>query len=467
MNNILNQKMNIINIGSEMFASDLQLQQQKVSQVNWQPMHYSETVLSALTKLDAHQEIIQAANKEVTDIINQSEPYLIGMDSALNVIPNMTPTTILHAGPPSTFENMAGPVQGAVLGALVFEGLAVDLDEAHTLAMSGGITFAPCNEYDAVGPMAGIISASMPVHIVENRKYGNRAYCTVNEGLGKVLRFGANSSDVLDRLAWIRDEYMPIFKQVLALAGPLDLRGFITQGLQMGDECHNRNRAATSVFIREMIKYFVELSATEPKAMEALEFINNNDHYFLNLAMPAAKSSLDAAIGIKNSSIVITMARNGNEFGIRLAGCAKDKWFVGPAEVVKGLLFAGYTPEDCCPDLGDSAITETYGIGGFAMAAAPAIVNFVGGTVKDAINYSKSMYTITITTSPTYSIPALNFMGNPVGIDIRSVIETGTLPIINTGIAHKQAGIGQVGAGVTSPPIVCFEQALCHLASNF
>jgi hypothetical protein len=466
MSKLLGGNISIINIGSEIFTKDLLIQDVKVAQVNWQPLQYSEEVMNALTILDDFKDIIHEANQKVAEIINSSEPFLIGIDNAINVIPNMTQKTILHAGPPTTFSNMAGPVKGAVLGALIFEGLACNLEEAELLSNSGEIIFSPCNEHDAVGPMAGIISASMPVHIVENRKYGNRAYCSVNEGLGKVLRFGANSEDVINRLRWIRDEFMPVFKQVLKLSGPIDLKGLINQGLQMGDECHNRNRASTSLFIREIIAHFFEVSKENPHAIKAMDFINKNDHYFLNLAMPAAKSSLDAAMVVKNSSIVTTMARNGVDFGIRLAGTEKNTWFVGTAEVVNGLLFAGYTPDDCCPDLGDSAITETYGIGGFAMAASPAIVNFVGGTVKDAIEYSKKMYAITTSKSPSYSIPALNFLGNPVGIDIISVIETGILPVINTGIAHKSPGVGQVGAGVTTPPVKCFEQALVYLAKE-
>lgn len=467
MNNLLNSELKIINIGSKMFADDLTLQQAKVTQVNWQPLNYSQEIISALTILEEHQQEIAAANQKVLAIINSSEPFLVGMDHAINVIPNMTEKTLLHAGPPTTYEKMAGPVKGAVLGALVFEGLAKNLAEAETLALSGEIIFSPCNEHQAVGPMAGVVSPSMPVHIIENQKHGNQAFCSVNEGLGKVLRFGANSEEVIARLKWIRDEFMAVMQAVLKKSGPIDLKNLINQALQMGDECHNRNRAATSLFIREILPSFTDEIKRNEAAENALDFINKNDHYFLNLAMAAAKSTMDATFGVKGASIVSTMSRNGDEFGIRLASAPQTEWFTGPAEIVDGLLFAGYTKEDCCPDLGDSAITETYGLGGFSMAASPSIVNFVGGTVKDSLEYTRSMYAITAGKSSLYSIPSLNFEGIPVGIDVLSVIETGILPVINTGIAHKEAGVGQVGAGVTHPPVECFEKALIYLASQF
>lgn len=326
------------------------------------------------------------------------------------------------------------------------------------LATSGAIEFAPCHEHDAVGPMAGVISPSMPVHIIENVTDGNRAYCTVNEGLGKVLRFGAFSSEVLERLRWIEKVYMPALQKALDVSGPVDLRTLIAQALHMGDECHNRNKAATSLFLRDMMPAFLETDLDEGVRKQALAFIQKNEHYFLNLSMPAAKASLDAGHGVKGSTIVTTMARNGVDFGIRVSGL--DGWFTAPANFVEGLLFPGFEPTDAAPDLGDSAITETLGIGGFAMGGAPAIVQFFGGAVEDALDYSRSMYTITEDENNTYSIPTLDFRGTPLGIDIRKVIETGILPVINTGMAHREAGIGQVGAGIVHPPLDCFTKAL-------
>ncbi|TFG93589.1 MAG: DUF1116 domain-containing protein, partial [Candidatus Atribacteria bacterium] len=378
---------------------------------------------------------------------------------AEEVIPGMTKKTILHAGPPIKWEKMSGPLKGAVIGALIYEGLAVDEKEAAKLAASGEISYDPCHHHNTVGPMAGVVSPSMPVWILQNKKYGNYSYCTLNEGLGKVLRYGAYSDEVIKRLKWIENLLAPLLRQVLKLHGPIDLKTMITQALQMGDEGHNRNRAGTSLLIRELAPYIIQTKFSEKEKIEVLKFIDSNDHFFLNLTMPACKCTLDAAKGVEFSTIVTTMARNGTEFGIMVSGLG-DRWFTGPAGIVDGLLFPGYTPEDANPDIGDSVIAETAGIGGFAMAAAPAIVQFVGGTAKDAVNFTLKMYEITAAENNIYKIPALDFRGTPTGIDIRKVVETGILPSINTGIAHKNPGIGQVGAGLVKPPMNCFEDAL-------
>ena len=405
------------------------------------------------------EQLIQNANDKVLEIIQSAHPMVEGIGIAEEVIPGMTKTTILHAGPPILWENMSGPLKGAVIGALLYEGLASTSIEAEKLAASGEITFDPCHHHNTVGPMAGVVSASMPVWVLQNKTYGNYSYCTLNEGLGKVLRYGAFSSEVIDRLKWMEGVLAPVLKEAIELHGPIDLKGMIAQGVQMGDEGHNRNKAGTSLLIRELAPYIVQTNHSQENKAAVLKFMHSNDHFFLNLTMPACKCTLDAAAGIKYSTIVTTQARNGTEFGIRVSGLG-DRWFTAPANRVKGLYFPGFSEKDANPDIGDSVITETAGIGGFAMAGAPAIVQFVGGTPKDAVNYTTSMYEITHDENKTYVIPCLNFRGTPTGIDIRKVIETGILPIINTGIAHKEAGVGQVGAGLVHPPLKCYEDAL-------
>jgi len=405
------------------------------------------------------QERIEAANKKVMKIILNGQPTLLDIGIAEEVIPGMTKKTILHAGPPIKWEKMSGPLRGAVIGALIYEGLAVDEKEAVEFAASRKISYAPCHHHNTVGPMAGVVSASMPVWILQNKKYGNYSYCTLNEGLGKVLRYGAYSEEVIKRLKWMENLLAPLLKQALKLHGPIDLKTMITQALQMGDEGHNRNRAGTSLLIRELVPCIIQTKFSEKEKIEVLKFIDSNDHFFLNLTMPACKCTLDAAKNIEFSTIITVMARNGTEFGIRVSGLG-DRWFTGPAGIVDGLLFPGYTTEDANPDIGDSVIAETAGIGGFAMAAAPAIVQFVGGTAKDAVNFTLKMYEITAAENNIFKIPALDFRGTPTGIDIRKVVETGILPSINTGIAHKDPGVGQVGAGLVKPPMNCFEDAL-------
>jgi len=405
------------------------------------------------------QERIEKANKEAIERILNAQPTIVGIGKAEDVIPGMNKKTILHAGPPITWDRMSGPLRGAVIGGLIYEGMASNEEEAIKLASSGEITFDPCHHHNSVGPMAGVVTASMPVWIVENKAYGNYAYCTLNEGLGKVLRYGAYSDDVIERLNWMEKTLAPLLKEALELRGEIDLKTMIAQVVQMGDEGHNRNKAGTSLLIRELAPYIVKTKFSDEDKEAVLKFMHSNDHFFLNLTMPACKCTLDPAANIEYSTIVTTMARNGTEFGIRVSGLG-DRWFTAPAEIIDGLFFPGFTAEDANPDIGDSVITETTGIGGFAMAGAPAIVQFVGGTPQDALNYTTSMYEITEAENNTYKIPALNFRGTPTGIDIRKVIETGILPIINTGIAHKDPGVGQVGAGLVRPPMKCFEDAL-------
>lgn len=405
------------------------------------------------------QELIQKANQQAMENLQKAQPTLMGIGVALKDIPNMDKKTILHAGPPIKWENMSGPLKGAVIGGLIYEGLAKDETEAAKLAASGEIKFDSCHHHQTVGPMAGVVTASMPVWIIQNKAFGNYAYCTLNEGLGKVLRYGAFSEEVITRLKWMEETLAPVLKAAMALRGEIDLKSMIAQVVQMGDEGHNRNKAGTSLFIREIAPYVVLTDFSNEAKSEVLKFMHSNDHFFLNLTMPAAKSTMDPVGNIPHSTVIYTMARNGTEFGIRVSGLG-DRWFTAPAEIIDGLFFPGYTKEDANPDIGDSVITETSGIGGFAMATAPAIVQFVGGTPQDAINFTTSMYEITEQENDAYKMPTMNFRGTPTGIELQKVIETQILPIINTGIAHKDPGVGQVGAGLVRPPMKCFEDAL-------
>jgi hypothetical protein len=360
---------------------------------------------------------------------------------------------------------MCGPVQGAVIGAILYEGWAANLDGARALAASREITYAPCHHFAAVGPMAGIVSPSMPVWIVKNRQQGNQSYSTLNEGLGKVLRFGANEPAVLERLKWMERVLGPAMNAALEVLGGLELKPIIAQALHMGDECHNRNAAATSLLFRQLAPALLRTGLPPDVIATILEFIAGNNHFFLNISMAACKAMLDAGHGVPHSSMVTVMARNGVEFGIRLSGTG-DRWFTAPAPLVEGLYFSGFSAADAALDLGDSAITETSGIGGFAMGTAPAIVQFVGGSPQDAIAYTREMGHITLGENPGFTLPALNFSGTPSGIDARKVVDTGIAPLINTGIAHRLAGIGQVGAGITRAPLACFTQAVDALAAE-
>ena len=409
-----------------------------------------------MTKLG---ETIDEANAKAAERMMNSQPVLVDIKPAISAIPKMEEKMILHAGPPVEWERMCGPVRGAVIGALIFEGLAESKEEAEKLAASGEIKFEPCHHHSAVGPMTGVVSSSMPVFCVKNETYGNTAYCTLNEGLGKVLRFGAYDGEVIKRLGWMREILVPALRDTLELSGGINLKNIITQALMMGDECHNRNVAGTSLFLREITPHLLETENDKNTIKEIISFISGNNHFFLNLSMPACKATADTVLGMKYSTLMCAMARNGTEIGIRIAGLG-ERWFTAPAGMPKGLYFPGYSEKDANPDLGDSSITETASLGGFAMASAPAIVKFIGGSAEDAIKYTREMYEITVMKHRDFKIPSLDFAGTPLGVDMRKVIETGLTPIINTGIAHKEAGVGQVGAGILYAPIKPFEDAL-------
>jgi len=460
---LFNQPLQVINTGLASFRDNIESSGAEVIQVSWKPSVDVKKEDAGI--MEVNKAKIDEANKKVLEIILTGKPVLTGMSTAIEVIPGMKKDMILHSGPPITWDRMCGPTRGAIIGALIYEGLAGTVEESEKLAASGKISYAPCHEHASVGPMAGIISASMPVFIIQNETYGNTAYCTLNEGLGKVLRYGAFGPEVIEKLRWMEKTMYPVLKKAIEKLGKIDLRNLISQALHMGDEVHNRNRAATSLFYRTIAPAIVETCDDKNDTVKVLNFINGNDHFFLNLSMPAAKACLDAARNVPFSSIAVVMARNGTDFGVQLSGTG-DQWFVGKSPVPDALFFPGFTKDDANPDIGDSAITETLGLGGFAIAAAPAIAQFVGGTAQDAVQYTLDMYEITAGESNAFQIPSLNFRGTPTGIDVRKVIEKNITPFIDTGVAHKNPGVGQVGAGVLSAPMEPFKNAYEGLAKQ-
>lgn len=410
---------------------------------------------------------IERANEIAVERMTSARPILTGVAPARDVIPGMRDTLLLHAGPPITWERASGPLRGAIIGALIFEGLATDQASAEALVRAGEVTLEPCHEHDSVGPMAGVTSASMMVNVVENITHGNRAFCNLNEGYGKVLRYGAYSPEVIAKLRWMNEVLGPVLAEALALTGEgLDMRALLAESLQMGDEGHNRNKAGSILFTAKLAPSIVRTGASKEEIGQVLQFMVDNALIVLNPVMAACKAMADAGHGVEGSTIMSAMARNGTDLGIRVSGLG-SRWFTGPSQVPDGLYFPGFSSADANPDIGDSTITETAGIGAFAMAGAPAIVSFVSGTPQDAVNTTLEMYEITVAEHPHFKMPALDFRGTPVGVDIRKVIELGILPRINTGIAHHEAGIGQVGAGLALPPVEAFEQALMAYAETY
>ncbi len=473
---LLSRAPRVINIGLRAFAADLAARGVEVAHVDWRPRQEERNPAGRersgriLAWLARHAARIAKANAEGLRRMLAANPVLVDVQPAGKAIPELGKPgrgrLVLHAGPPIEWHRMCGPMQGAVAGAIVFEGWAPDLDAAARLAASGGVKFHPNHHYGAVGPMTGITTRSMPVMVVENREFGNKAYCTINEGLGKVMRFGANDAEVLARLAWLRDAFGPLLGAALRAAGGLELAPLISRGLAMGDEMHQRNVACSALTLRALAPHFARSAGDAGTLARSLAFIAGNEQFFLNIGMAMGKAVMDPVRGIEACSLVSAMCRNGTDFGIRLSGTG-DAWFSAPVELPKGLYFPGYSERDANPDMGDSAIMETVGLGAFAMAAAPAVMGFVGaGRASDALAFTRAMGEITLTRNPGWTIPALDFEGVPAGIDVRKVADTAIQPAINTGIAHRKPGVGQVGAGVARAPLACFDQALLAFAKS-
>ena len=409
---------------------------------------------------------IDSANATAVERMTEARPVLTGLGKALELIPGMHENLLLHAGPPIAWEQASGPLRGALIGALIFEGRAGGEEAAERLIVNGEVQLAPCHHHSAVGPMAGVISPSMAVYAVENMTHGNRAYSNLNEGYGKVLRYGAYSEEVQARLRWMHDVMAPVLGAAIEACSGVDVRALLAEALHMGDEGHNRNKAGSVLYTKHLAPHIVRAAPDPATAGAIIEALGDNALSVLNPVMAACKAMADAAHGVEKSTIVTTMARNGTEFGIRVSGLG-GRWFTAPCPQPVGLYFPGFSAEDGNPDIGDSTITETAGLGAFAMAAAPAIVTFVSGTPQDALNATMEMYEITAAEHGAFTIPQLDFRGTPVGIDLRAVVETGITPRVNTGIAHREAGVGQIGAGLVRPPLELFTEALVAFADNY
>jgi hypothetical protein len=478
----------VVTAGAALFADSLTAQAIEVLPVDWRPPPADPdgSVAADLVTVLADPRR-DAANGTAIERILAAGARLVDVRPASEAL-GLEPGTFLHAGPPIDWDRASGPMRGALQGAMVFEGLADDPDDAARrlaagrlaagrLAAGAGITLEPCHHHHAVGPMAGVISPSMWVFELEDPASGGRAWCSLNEGLGKVLRYGAYGPEVIDRLRWMSAVLGPLLQHAVrevrdGAAGPVDVKAIIAQMLQMGDEGHNRNRAGTLMLLRELLPAMIDAPGRAGGAASGLSqsdiarataFVAGNDHFFLNLVMPACKLALDAGRDLPGSTVVVAMARNGTDFGIQVSGTG-DRWFTGPANTPEGLFLGDFGADDANPDIGDSAITETAGIGGFAMAAAPAIVRLVGGDVPFALATTRRMYEITRAENPAFAIPVLEFRGTPTGIDVTAVVRTGILPQINTGMAGRVAGVGQVGAGLVTPPAEVFPAALRALA---
>jgi hypothetical protein len=398
---------------------------------------------------------VEEGNKIATEKILKSRPLLIDIKPAIEVMPNMKKNSIFHAGPPIEWKRMCGPMKGAIVGTMIYEGFAENWTEAVKMIEYGEIEFSPNHDHDAVGPMAGIISPSMPILVVKNERYGNVCYGRFVEDK---VQFGRFDRGAVESLKFWSETLAPSLAKAIRKSEGVDLKSIMAKALHMGDELHNRPAAGTLLFASVIIPYLVEV-VDRNDLIKITKYFSENEIFFLCMSMAACKAIMNAASEIEYSTLVTAMARNGTDFGIKVSALG-NKWFVGTASMIDGVYFPGYGPDDANLDMGDSAITETAGIGGFALADSPAILSLIGGSAEDAIKYTKQMREITMTLNDMFSLPILDFQGTATGIDLRKVIRTGILPVIDTAIAHKEPGIGMIGAGLVRPPIDAFKKAL-------
>jgi hypothetical protein len=450
----------VVTAGVQVLADALAGQAVPVTAVEWRPPPPGTEQALATVLTDPARA---AANAEAARAMLAAGAQLVDVRPAAELL-GIGPGQFCHAGPPIGWDRASGPLRGALIGAALLEGLAGTPEQAERWLAGGGAELTPCHARGGVGPMAGVVSPSMWVWVLRDEAHDRTSWCSLNEGLGAVLRYGAYGPQVIERLRWMSAVLGPALRAAVRAHGPIDIKALIGQMVQMGDEGHNRNRAGTLMLLRDLLPDLLEAGVPVADAARVARFVGGNDHFFLNLVMPAAKLQTAAAAGIPGCTLVTAMARNGTDFGVQVSGTGQE-WFTGPAGVPAGLFLGGYGPADANPDIGDSAITETAGLGGFAMAGAPAIVRFVGGTVPDALRTTAEMYEITVAENPAYALPALDFRGTPTGIDVTAVLRTGTLPQINTGIAGRLPGTGQVGAGLVTPPLECFTAAITALAA--
>ncbi|MDP8887010.1 MAG: DUF1116 domain-containing protein [Thermoproteota archaeon] len=412
---------------------------------------------------------IESANKEGIHRILAAKPFLVGVKPAMEVLPGMKRRSILHAGPPIEWSRMCGPMRGAIVGTMIFEGWANSWEEAEKLVEEGEIELSPNHDHGAVGPMAGVISPSLPVMVVRNEKYGNINYGRIVE---QKVQFGAFDKEAIASLRFWTEVVAPSIEKALGkIRGQggigIDLKSIMARALYMGDELHNRPSAGTALFALSILPHLIETSDDKEQLSQITSYFASNEIFFLCLAMTACKATMDAAREIEYSTLVTVMARNGVDFGIKVSGLGNDSWFTGPAGLIRGLYFPGFASRDANPDMGDSAITETAGVGGFALANSPAILSLVGGTAEDASKYTRQMQQITMALNDTFLIPIFDFQGTATGIDIRKVVKTGILPVIDTAIAHKEPGVGMIGAGLVTPPMDAFKSALRGYAEKY
>ena len=452
-----------MNVGLPLFVDAVRAQGAKATDVDWRiPAGGHEDAVAALARLYGEaSRRIDAANAEVVRRIDTGAPVLRSIGTARDEIADLSDRTILHSGPPLEWERFCDPLRRSVRAAVVAEGWADSPEVAERLVAGGDVELASANHHATAVPMASALGPSTPVFVVEDPQGGRVAFSGINQGPGQTPWFGVETPEAVERLVFLREAVGPVLAEAIRATEPVDVFSVAAQGLMMGDDSHMRTQAATNLMLRTLLPGLV--ASDHPARVEVARFLASNHLFFLNLVMAAAKAVADWAADVPDSSIVVSMARNGTTFGVRLAGTG-ERWFLAPSPPVGDALYhPGFGPEDAGPDIGDSAVLELVGLGGAAAAASPAVATFVGGSLADAIATTEEVERICVGRSSRFKLPSLDFRGSPLGVDVRRVVELQIPPAITTGILHATEGLGQVGAGVARAPLPCFEDALLAL----
>jgi hypothetical protein len=452
----------VVNVGLSLFADAIREQGAPVISVDWRvPAGGQPAAVAALSRLyGIHAERIDAANAEVLRRLDQGTPLLTGVTTVAAAVPGLPDRTLLHCGPAIGYADAPDPLRRSMRAAAVAEEWAASLEQADGLLSRGEIRLVPANAHRVVVPMATALGASAPLYAVVNEAGGTTGYAPISQGPGEVAWFGCASAASVARLVFLRAVAAPVISRILERTGPLDVLALAAQAVAMGDDVHVRTQAATNLLIRDWLPYLTELAG--PDSVAFARFLAGNHLFFLTLAMAAARSLTEWAAQVPDSSIVTTMARNGTTFGIRLAG--SDQWFVtGAPEVGHALYYPGQGPQTSARDIGDSAVLELSGLGAAAAAGSPAVAQLLGGQLREAASLTERLAAVCAGRSSRFKIPVLDNSGTPLGVDVRKVVELGMTPAVTTGILHRSAGTGQVGAGVAEAPLACFAEALADL----
>ena len=254
---------------------------------------------------------IEDANNLAIERVLNSQPFLVDIKRAIDVLPGMKKNSIFHAGPPIEWKRMCGPLKGAIVGTMIYEGLASNWSGAVRLIENGEIEFSPNHDHDAVGPMAGVISSSLPVLVVKNKKYGNICFGRFVENK---VQFGVFDKDAIQTLKFWSETLAPAIGKALRKTKGIDLKGIMARALHMGDELHNRPAAGTLLFASIIAPYLINVVDNKQELLAVTKYLAENEIFFLCMSMAACKTIMNSVVDIEYQYSSNTYGKKWNGF---------------------------------------------------------------------------------------------------------------------------------------------------------